>query len=196
MLLGFRRQAFHHDALDVLADQPLDGGDVLLVAAADQVFFNWTVLAAELNVRIAQRSLDRHVRAVADALERDSLIAGRSAVSQIVGRDTAALAEQKKTDFGTLAGQMGDRYTYFQGKSGSRIGVGVLAVIQAACIALFQLLSKVLVLTALLLLRLAVLRLGLSAPTEVLLAVPGTAEPSDSVDGVRRVMANHDVKWA
>jgi hypothetical protein len=52
---------------------------------------------------------------------------------------------------------MGDRYTYFQGKSGSRVGVGVLAVIQAACIAMFQLLSKVLVLTALLLLRLMVM---------------------------------------
>ena len=58
------------------------------------------------------------------------------------GRDNATLAEQKKTDFGALAGQMGDRYTYFQGKSGSRIGVGVLAVVQAACIALFQLLSQ------------------------------------------------------
>ena len=62
---------------------------------------------------------------------------------------------------------MGDRYTYFQGKSGSRIGVGVLAVIQAACIALFQLLSKVLVLTALLLLRLMVM----TAPAIAVVAV-------------------------
>ena len=83
------------------------------------------------------------------------------------GRDNATLAEQKKTDFGALAGQMGDRYTYFQGKSGSRIGVGVLAVIQAACIALFQLLSKVLVLTALLLLRLMVM----TAPAIAVVAV-------------------------
>ena len=83
------------------------------------------------------------------------------------GRDNAALAEQKKTDFGALAGQMGDRYTYFQGKSGSRIGVGILAVIQAACIALFQLLSKVLVLTALLLLRLMVM----TAPAIAVVAV-------------------------
>ena len=83
------------------------------------------------------------------------------------GRDTAALAEQKKADFAALAGQMGDRYTYFQGKSGSRIGVGVLAVIQAACIALFQLLSKVLVLTALLLLRLMVM----TAPAIAVVAV-------------------------
>jgi hypothetical protein len=83
------------------------------------------------------------------------------------GRDNAALAEQKKAAFAGLAGQMGDRYTYFQGKSGSRIGVGVLAVIQAACIALFQLLSKVLVLTALLLLRLMVM----TAPAIAVVAV-------------------------
>ena len=55
---------------------------------------------------------------------------------------TRTLAEQKKTDFAAIAGQIGDRYPYFQGKSGSRIGAGVLAVIQAACIALFQLLSQ------------------------------------------------------
>ena len=41
----------------------------------------------------AQRSLYDHVRAVADALERDGLDAGRLAVSQIVGRDPAALDE-------------------------------------------------------------------------------------------------------
>jgi hypothetical protein len=83
------------------------------------------------------------------------------------GRDNAELTAQKKAAFGTLAAQMGDRYTYFQGKSGSRIGVGVLAVIQAACIALFQLLSKVLVLTALLLLRLMVM----TAPAIAVVAV-------------------------
>jgi len=40
---------------------------------------------------LAQRSLHRHVADVADALERDGLAAGRAAVAQIVGRDTAAL---------------------------------------------------------------------------------------------------------
>ena len=38
------------------------------------------------------------------------------------GRDNAELAAQKKADFAAVAGQMGDRYPYFQGKSGSRIG--------------------------------------------------------------------------
>jgi adenosylcobinamide-phosphate synthase len=48
------------------------------------------VLASTL---LAQRSLHRHVAAVASALERDGLAAGRAAVAHIVGRDTAALNE-------------------------------------------------------------------------------------------------------
>jgi adenosylcobinamide-phosphate synthase len=48
------------------------------------------VLAASLP---AQRSLYDHVRAVAEALEREGLEAGRRAVSMIVGRDPAALDE-------------------------------------------------------------------------------------------------------
>ena len=47
-----------------------------------------TLLASTL---LAQRSLHRHVAAVAAALERDGLAAGRAAVAQIVGRDTAVL---------------------------------------------------------------------------------------------------------
>ena len=82
-------------------------------------------------------------------------------------RDTPELAGQKKADFAALADRMGDRYTYFQGKSGSRVGVGMLAVIQAACIALFQLLSKVLVLMALLVLRLMVM----TAPAVAVVAI-------------------------
>ncbi len=42
---------------------------------------------------IAQRSLHRHVADVALALEKDGLMAGRAAVSHIVGRDSAALDE-------------------------------------------------------------------------------------------------------
>jgi adenosylcobinamide-phosphate synthase len=42
---------------------------------------------------LAQRSLDGHVRAVADALEQEGIEAGRRAVSMIVGRDTASLDE-------------------------------------------------------------------------------------------------------
>ena len=42
---------------------------------------------------LAQRSLDAHVRAVADALEADELASARAAVGLIVGRDTDALDE-------------------------------------------------------------------------------------------------------
>src|SRR5262249_20791051 len=41
----------------------------------------------------AQRSLDDHVRAVAQALERDGLEGGRRAVAMIVGRNPRALDE-------------------------------------------------------------------------------------------------------
>ncbi len=78
-------------------------------------------------------------------------------VEVIENQDGPDQVAAKKQAFTNIAGQVGDRYTYFQGKSGSRIGVGVLAVIQAVCIALFQLLSKVLVLVAMLLLRLMVM---------------------------------------
>jgi adenosylcobinamide-phosphate synthase len=40
---------------------------------------------------IAQRSLHRHVAAVADALEREGVASGRTAVAHIVGRDTQSL---------------------------------------------------------------------------------------------------------
>ena len=83
------------------------------------------------------------------------------------GRATGDLAQQKKNDFATIAGQLGDRYPYLQGKSGSRIGAGVLAVVEAVCIALFQLLSKVLVLVAMLMIRLLVM----TAPAAAVVAV-------------------------
>jgi hypothetical protein len=84
------------------------------------------------------------------------------------GKTQQADVDAKKQAFADVAGKMGDRYTYFQGKTGSRIGVGVLAVIQAVCIALFQLLSKVLVLVAMLLLRLIVMCLPAIAVLGVL----------------------------
>lgn len=83
------------------------------------------------------------------------------------GRATLELAEQKKADFAAIGTQLGDRYPYFTGEAGSRTGAGVLAVVQALCIALFQLLSKVLVLVAMLLLRLMVM----TAPAIAVVAV-------------------------
>jgi hypothetical protein len=84
------------------------------------------------------------------------------------GKTQQADVDAKKQAFTDIAAKMGDRYPYFQGRSGSRIGVGVLAVIQAVCVALFQLLSKVLVLVAMLLLRLIVMCLPVIAVLGVL----------------------------
>ncbi|SJZ84303.1 adenosylcobinamide-phosphate synthase [Enhydrobacter aerosaccus] len=51
------------------------------------------VLAVVASTLLAQRSLDTHVTAVADALEARGLLAGRQAVAMIVGRDTNELDE-------------------------------------------------------------------------------------------------------
>jgi adenosylcobinamide-phosphate synthase len=77
---------------------------VLLLAATagvtlalDRVFaFGWigtALLMLTCSSLIAQRSLHDHVRAVADALERDGLSGGRKAVSMIVGRNPDRLDE-------------------------------------------------------------------------------------------------------
>lgn len=99
---------------------------------------------------------------------RDLLRAQTFTINEVLERrDTLELAEQKKTEFAAIGEQLGDRYPYFTGEAGSRTGAGVLAVLQALCIALFQLLSKVLVLVAMLLLRLMVM----TAPAIAVVAV-------------------------
>jgi hypothetical protein len=104
----------------------------------------------------------------AQELGRDLLRAQTFTKPEVAeGRDTVELAAQKKADFAALGDRMGDRYPYFQGISGSRVGAGLLAVVQALCIALFQLLSKVLVLVAMLLLRLMVM----TAPAIAVVAI-------------------------
>lgn len=104
----------------------------------------------------------------AQEMGRDLLRAQTFTIDEVdERRDTLQVAEQKKADFAAIAGRMGDRYPYFQGESGSRIGAGVLAVVQAMCIALFQLLSKVLVLVAMLVLRLLVM----TAPAVAVIAI-------------------------
>jgi adenosylcobinamide-phosphate synthase len=76
---------------------------VLLAATAavsvalEWLFSRWAIeavlLIATASSLVAQRSLYQHVRAVAEALERHGLEAGRQAVSMIVGRNPARLDE-------------------------------------------------------------------------------------------------------
>lgn len=91
-------------------------------------------------------------------LGRDLLRAQTFTKQEVAGRqDAQAQADGKKAQFSAVAGKVGDRYSYFQGKQGSRTGAGVLALIQAVCIGLFQLMSKLLVLVSMLVIRLLVM---------------------------------------
>ncbi len=58
-----------------------------------RVPYGIAALAVLCSTLIAQKSLHRHVAAVADALELKDLVAARTAVAKIVGRDTDALDE-------------------------------------------------------------------------------------------------------
>lgn len=62
-----------------------------ITALATGLPFGWLMEVALVTALLAQRSLYRHVFAVADALERGGLDGGRAAVSHIVGRNTARL---------------------------------------------------------------------------------------------------------
>ena len=93
--LPFRRRLAGLVALAILLGISIAGGVLLTFIAATGVP-HWVavlVLGVLASTCLAQRSLDAHVRAVVEALERDGLDAGRRAVAMIVGRDTAALDE-------------------------------------------------------------------------------------------------------
>jgi adenosylcobinamide-phosphate synthase len=70
-------------------------GSIAFVLEGELLLLPFGILATALlaSTLIAQRSLHQHVAQVAGALEKDGVIAGRAAVSRIVGRDTAALDE-------------------------------------------------------------------------------------------------------
>ena len=65
----------------------------LVAWVCGRLVFGMTIPALVASSLLAQRALHDHVKAVAEALERDGLAAGRKAVGQIVGRDTAVLDE-------------------------------------------------------------------------------------------------------
>ena len=71
---------------------------LLLVSVLAGLAIEWALphvvlVAIVASSLLAQRSLDAHVAAVAEALEKGGLEAGRHAVSMIVGRDTGQLDE-------------------------------------------------------------------------------------------------------
>jgi adenosylcobinamide-phosphate synthase len=72
---------------------PVGGAALVLAWAAPRDWIGFLLLACLAASLPAQRSLDKHVREVADALERDGLAGGRQAVSMIVGRNPQALDE-------------------------------------------------------------------------------------------------------
>jgi len=63
------------------------GTGVAIDRVSDAFRWGWVFEIAVLTVLVAQRSLFDHVLAVARALERDGLAAGRGAVSHVVGRN-------------------------------------------------------------------------------------------------------------
>lgn len=65
----------------------------LFDVAVGSSWFGLLATALAGSTLLAQRSLDRHVTAVADALDSGGISAGRTAVSQIVGRDPDRLDE-------------------------------------------------------------------------------------------------------
>jgi adenosylcobinamide-phosphate synthase len=72
------------------------GAGLLVMALLAHLLAAWLALVAGGvlgSSLLAQRSLDRHVAAVATALEGDGIEAARQAVSHIVGRETKALDE-------------------------------------------------------------------------------------------------------
>jgi adenosylcobinamide-phosphate synthase len=80
--------------LVLLAASGISGTCVYLLAQHFFPGFASTLISgAVASSLLAQRSLDAHVRAVADALEQKGIEAGRQAVSMIVGRDTESLDE-------------------------------------------------------------------------------------------------------
>ena len=87
-----RRMLGFATLLVLLAASGISGTCVYLLAQHFLPGFASTLIAgAVASSLLAQRSLDAHVRAVADALERKGTEAGRQAVSMIVGRDTQDL---------------------------------------------------------------------------------------------------------
>ena len=91
--LSFRTRRARGAVALVLLLLPVGLVATLLTLAAPPGWTGFLLLALLAASLPAQRSLDDHVRAVAEALEREGLAGGRRAVSMIVGRNPQALDE-------------------------------------------------------------------------------------------------------
>jgi len=104
-LIGWCEEAWNHPRLS-FARRRANGVLTLVLVLALTIavtsaltllagFLPWAagtlLLALLASTLIAQRSLDEHVRAVADGLETGGIEAGRAAVAKIVGRDTQGI---------------------------------------------------------------------------------------------------------
>ncbi|MBV9142766.1 MAG: hypothetical protein JO115_17945 [Pseudonocardiales bacterium] len=69
----------------------------------------------------------------------------------------SGVADRKKQEYKSIAERTGSAYGYFQGVDGNRIGVGLLAALQAVMFGLFQLLAQAALLLAQVLLRVVIL---------------------------------------
>lgn len=87
-----RRRAAGVTATALIVFLPVLAGTILTGMLSGSVV-GIAMLALMASSLMAQRSLDSHVLAVAEALEREGLEGGRRAVSMIVGRDPQALDE-------------------------------------------------------------------------------------------------------
>ncbi|SDP65029.1 hypothetical protein SAMN04487905_106271 [Actinopolyspora xinjiangensis] len=76
---------------------------------------------------------------------------------EVLSGEADGSAEEKKRQFEEVADQMGSAYGYFRGVDGSRIGAGMLSMLQALAYTTFQLLAKAAILLAQLLLRVLIL---------------------------------------
>lgn len=74
----------------------------------------------------------------------------------LLGQD-AGSPDQKEQQFRDIGNQLGSAYGYFQGVEGSRIGDGMLALLESLAFASFQMLAKATILLAQVLLRLLIL---------------------------------------
>ncbi len=76
---------------------------------------------------------------------------------EVLSGEADGSGERKKRAFEEVAAQMGSAYGYFQGVDGSRIGAGMLGMLQALSYTTFQLLAKAAILLAQVLLRVLIL---------------------------------------